>query len=66
MEKQPGAHGRKTPKKKLIFFYLPRRSRWRLLLKETNNLISRHNGKAILGRICHFSFLQHSFDIVIQ
>jgi hypothetical protein len=43
--------------KKLIFFYLPRRSCCKLLLKQTNGLISCLIEKAVLGRICHF-FLQ--------
>ena len=59
------------PKKKTqIFFFkwnkinLVAWSRYVLLLKYTNNLISSHNEKAVIGRICHFSFLQHNFDRV--
>ena len=64
-EKQPGAHGRKMPKKNFNNFYLPRRSHCRLLLTHTNGLISGHIEKAVLRMIFHFSFLQHSSDRVI-
>ena len=47
----------KFQKKHLIFFYLPRRSRYMLFLKYTNDLISGHSEKAVSGRICHFFFL---------
>ena len=45
----------KCQKQKLIYFYLPRRSCCRLLLKHANGLILGHSEKEVLGRICHFS-----------
>ena len=47
-------------------FYLLCRSRCRLLLEQTNGLILGHSEKAVIGRICHFSILQHSSDRVIR